>query len=142
VTLSFSEVCIPLHAESLAAVRAEEADDLAARLAEARKQLHETGASYPGSPQSQPAVSPPTEDVQARHWLPRAASDAAASAMHPNTRLRNAQVQPASLLLEQAVVYSADFTLSVHSQLDAPVQGHAYIRGSYRPSAERSKHLK
>ena len=102
-------------------MRAEEADDLAARLAEARKQLHETGASYPGSPQSQPAFSPPSDNEQAKHWLPRAASDAAASAMHPNPRLRNAQVQPPSLLLKQAKVYSADFTLSVHSQLDAPV---------------------
>ena len=139
MTLSVSEVCVPLHAESLAAVRAEEADDLAARLAEARKQLHEMGA-YPGSLQSQSAVSPPSESVQAKHGLPRAASDAAASAVHPNTRLRNAQVQPSSLLLEQAVVYSADFTLSVHSQLDATVQRHAYMRGSYRPSAEENTH--
>ena len=43
-------------AEALAAVRAEEAVDLAARLAEAKLQLAELGAVPPGSPQRQQAA--------------------------------------------------------------------------------------
>lgn len=73
-------------------MRGEEADDLAARLAQARQQLAEMGASQPGSPHSQATMSPLSDSDQAKHWLPRAVSDAASHAMLPNSRLRIAQV--------------------------------------------------
>ena len=88
-------------AEALAAVRAEEADDLAARLAEAKLQLAELGALPPGSPQSQQAVSSASDSEQARHWLPRAISDAASHAMYPTAKLRVTQVRCHSRIITQ-----------------------------------------
>jgi len=81
------------HAESLASVRSEEADDLATRLAQAKQQLAELGASHPSSPRSQATVSPASDSEQTRHWLPRAISDAASHAMNSSGRLRTAQVR-------------------------------------------------
>ena len=80
-------------AESLAAVRAEEADDLAARLAEAKLHLVELEALPPGSHQSQATVSRTSDSNQTRQWLPRAISDAASHAMYPTAKLRVTQVQ-------------------------------------------------
>lgn len=79
-------------AESLAAVRAEEADDLAARLAEAKLHLAELEAVAPGSHQSQAAVSKASDTEQTRQWLPRAISDAASAAMYPTAKLHLTQV--------------------------------------------------
>ena len=81
-----------VFAESLAAVRAEEADDLAARLAEAKLHLAELEAGAPGSHQSQAAVSKASDAEQPRQWLPRAISDAASAAMYPTAKLRVTQV--------------------------------------------------
>ena len=73
-------------------MRAEEADDLAARLAEAKLHLAELEADAPGSHQSQAAVSRTSETEQTRQWLPRAISDAASAAMYPTAKLRVTQV--------------------------------------------------
>ena len=80
-------------AESLAAVRAEEADDLAARLADAKLHLAELEAVAPGSHQSQAAVRRASDSEQTRQWLPRAISDAASAAMYPTAKLRVTQVR-------------------------------------------------
>ena len=80
-------------AESLAAVRAEEADDLAARLAEAKLQVVELEALPPGSDVSQAVVSRTSASNHTRQWLPRAISDAAPHAMYPTAKLRVTQVQ-------------------------------------------------
>ena len=80
-----------LHAESLAAVRAEEADELAAKLAEARQLLADTGAPQSGTPRS-PTVDADPNASQGKQWLPHATSDAAARAWHSSARLSGSQV--------------------------------------------------
>ena len=94
-------------AESLAAVRAEEADDLAARLAEAKLHLAELEAVAPGSRQSQAAVSKASDTEQTRQWLPRAISDAASAAMYPTAKLRVPQVSCRDPILQDTVLHQA-----------------------------------
>ena len=107
-------------------MRAEEADDLAARLAEAKLQLAELGADSGDSPKSQAAVSSASDSEQTRHWLPRAISDAASHAMYPTAKLRVKQVRCTSSMhpdficaancrfnehwSRSAEAYNADFT--------------------------------
>ena len=91
-------------------MRAEEADDLAARLAEAKLHLVELEALPPGSDASQAAVSRASDSDQTRQWLSRAISDAASLAMYPTAKLRVTQVsfcQKSAQLLDCSMDYSA-----------------------------------
>ena len=64
---------------------------MAAKLAEARQLLADSGAPESGTPRS-PTLDADSAASQGKQWLPRAASDAAAKAWQSSSRLSGTQV--------------------------------------------------